>query len=315
MIGNDVKISKDGVVTGTVKYLSDVPDYDDGQKEGHYFPIKFDENNYDKPLHVGGKVVGDGFSAGKEITPSEKDPYLVIRVENCTDENKVTVYDSGTKEELFTLDFNQTTLAPPAGKYAITVPSQDRSFGAWGKASDFIDENLKIEWNGINGKAAGTVKWFEGNEKVKAGNHYPIVFDKYYDEEKQVDINGKKINAQDTIFNFEKTRIITIKYNGQKIAVLDFSDAKLETQPAKIKANNKTPVMSVPEDDTGALDYKDEEISLEPETVAEKRYTKSEINRMSTADLQALAAEKGVYGAKDMTGTELKSLLVEMLVN
>ena len=47
----------------------------------------------------------------------------------------------------------------------------------------------------------------------------------------------------------------------------------------------------------------------------EKKYTKSEINRMSTADLQALAAENGVENAYDMTGSDLKTLLVDMLVN
>lgn len=43
-------------------------------------------------------------------------------------------------------------------------------------------------------------------------------------------------------------------------------------------------------------------------------YTKSEINRMSTAELKALATEKGVDGANDMTGVELKKILIEMLV-
>ena len=190
MIGNDVKVSKSGEVTGTIKYLSNVTQYDVGQQEGHYFPTMFDKKNYDKTLHVGGKVVGGEFVAGKEITPSEKDPYLVIRVENCTDGKQITVYDNETKDELFTLDFNKATL---------------------------------------------------------------------------------------------------------------------EQQPTKIKASAKTPVMSVPTPEEEPTVVADEEV--------EKSYTKSEINRMSTADLQALAAEKGVENAYDMTGSELKTLLVDMLVN
>lgn len=52
------------------------------------------------------------------------------------------------------------------------------------------------------------------------------------------------------------------------------------------------------------------------ETMPErKKYTKTEINGMSKADLQALAAENGVSGAMEMTGTELKVILAEMLVN
>ena len=41
------------------------------------------------------------------------------------------------------------------------------------------------------------------------------------------------------------------------------------------------------------------------------RYTKTEINRMSTADLQALAAEHGIEGAGEISGAELKRILIE----
>lgn len=51
------------------------------------------------------------------------------------------------------------------------------------------------------------------------------------------------------------------------------------------------------------------------ETVSEKKYTKSEISLMNKADLQSLAAEKGVENAYNMTGTELKALLTDMLVD
>ena len=40
-------------------------------------------------------------------------------------------------------------------------------------------------------------------------------------------------------------------------------------------------------------------------------YTKTEINRMSTADLQALAAEHGIEGAEEISGAELKRILIE----
>lgn len=198
MIGNDVKVSNKGQVTGTIKYLSDVTQYEEGQQEGHYFPTMFDKKNYDKTLHVGGKVVDGQFTAGKEITPSEKDPYLVIRVENCTDGKQITVYDNDTKAELFTLDFNKATL---------------------------------------------------------------------------------------------------------------------EQKPTKIKASTKKPVMSVPEAQEEPVQLPEDNISVEQETSAEKRYTKSEINRMNTEDLQALAAEKGIDGASEMTGSELKPILVDMFVN
>lgn len=40
-------------------------------------------------------------------------------------------------------------------------------------------------------------------------------------------------------------------------------------------------------------------------------HTKTEINRMSTAELQELALENGIDGADEMTGAELKKVLIE----
>lgn len=45
----------------------------------------------------------------------------------------------------------------------------------------------------------------------------------------------------------------------------------------------------------------------------EKVYTKTEINRMSTAELKDFAKEHGVDSAEDMTGAELKKVLIEKL--
>ena len=56
-----------------------------------------------------------------------------------------------------------------------------------------------------------------------------------------------------------------------------------------------------------------EEISLaEPqEETGNSQYTKTEINRMSTAELQTLATENGIDGADSMTGADLKKVLIE----
>lgn len=71
---------------------------------------------------------------------------------------------------------------------------------------------------------------------------------------------------------------------------------------------------SVPEDEEIAgeetsLPYSDSEIALETQT-GEKKYTKSEINRMNTTELQNLAASRGIEGAFEMTGTDLKKRLI-----
>ena len=56
-----------------------------------------------------------------------------------------------------------------------------------------------------------------------------------------------------------------------------------------------------------------EEISLaKPQAEAKQnQYTKTEINRMTTAELQELALENNVDGADEMTGAELKKVLIE----
>lgn len=42
-------------------------------------------------------------------------------------------------------------------------------------------------------------------------------------------------------------------------------------------------------------------------------YSKTAINRMSTSDLQAFATEQGIDNAEELTGAELKKLLIEKL--
>ena len=47
------------------------------------------------------------------------------------------------------------------------------------------------------------------------------------------------------------------------------------------------------------------------EVIKENQFTKTEINRMSTAELKEVAKLNGVEDADDMTGGELKKVLIE----
>ena len=47
------------------------------------------------------------------------------------------------------------------------------------------------------------------------------------------------------------------------------------------------------------------------EVTGNNQYTKTEINRMSTAELQELALKNGIDGADSMTGADLKKVLIE----
>jgi hypothetical protein len=41
------------------------------------------------------------------------------------------------------------------------------------------------------------------------------------------------------------------------------------------------------------------------------KYTKTDINRMSTTDLQSLASESGIPNADSFSGADLKSMLID----
>lgn len=110
LIGEDASVEWEkmkGTVTGTIKYISDYDVYDPGQQDGHFFPIKFFPSYFEKSITVGSQ----NGQNGKIITPTASDPYLIIRVENVTVDDKISAILTDTKEEIFELDFSKATLA------------------------------------------------------------------------------------------------------------------------------------------------------------------------------------------------------------
>lgn len=78
-------------------------------------------------------------------------------------------------------------------------------------------------------------------------------------------------------------------------------------------SSNKQTTAKVAENTTEdeALPYNDSDITLETQQDEATQYTKSEINRMTTAELQEVAFNNGVEDAYEMTGSDLKKLLIE----
>ena len=57
-----------------------------------------------------------------------------------------------------------------------------------------------------------------------------------------------------------------------------------------------------------------DELDYEPESdkfFGSSKYTKTMINRMSTSDLQSLAKEQEIENADEISGSELKKMLIE----
>ena len=234
MISDNIRVSKGGDVTGDIYYLSGMSSYPKEEQSGHYFPMQFDSKLYNTELHVGGKPSEEGFTAGKNFTPTEVDPYLIIRVENCTDENKVTVYNETTKDELFTLNFGPSTLAPPVGKDAVTdFQSVKVDFGNFGKTTDFWDAAPTIVWDGVTGKVTGTLKPYAGeaSKLTKDAYYLPVVMSEWYSG-KDVSVfckNEREPQAEmDWVISLtENTTPITVKYNGEIVAKLDLTGVTL----------------------------------------------------------------------------------------
>lgn len=80
---------------------------------------------------------------------------------------------------------------------------------------------------------------------------------------------------------------------------------------AKLRREGEIP--SAPTTEENKVVEKVEEQVVETPTTDEKKYSKSEIARMSTADLQKLAVEIGIEDADEMSGNALKPLIIEKL--
>lgn len=83
---------------------------------------------------------------------------------------------------------------------------------------------------------------------------------------------------------------------------LTVSDERLKELSGSNNKQHKPLIKFVEEE------FSDNDIELEEDS-AGKRYTKSEINRMSTAELQNLAAAEGIDNAFETSGSKLKEIL------
>lgn len=77
------------------------------------------------------------------------------------------------------------------------------------------------------------------------------------------------------------------------------------------QAGEDVPKIADMVEDENSLPFSDNDIELE-ENSAEKKYTKSDIQRMNKAELQELAKNSGAENAEEMTGQELKDYLLSV---
>lgn len=225
LVGSDIKIGADGKVAGTVNYIADPwTEFDTKDNTGHFFPFKMGPSFKGKPISLTGSKNG----VVKTVVPD--DLTFVSRLENLT-ANKLDITVDGKD---FALDFTTATLAPPLGKDAVSVPEQTKDFGAFGKASTYIADNVTIDWDGNVGTVNGTINYvdnahgFSGDEAK--GNYFPLVLGEYFSG-KEVSVNAKTENDTEWIVYLGKLmktdKRITVKLGATVVAILDFSKATL----------------------------------------------------------------------------------------
>ena len=88
---------------------------------------------------------------------------------------------------------------------------------------------------------------------------------------------------------------------------VEVSEERLAELSGSNNKQHKPLIKKVEEADDNTVDEQYEPLPFPDD---ERKYTNSEINRMSTTDLQNLAASIGIEGAFDMTGADLKKRLI-----
>lgn len=99
--------------------------------------------------------------------------------------------------------------------------------------------------------------------------------------------------------------IMAARDNHQLAAFLNNGWEKVETA---ILQNND---ISKKEEQLSVIEKELLPFSELEENLAEKKYSRSDIQRMKTEDLQTLAAEVGIEDAFETSGSKLKEMLIE----
>ena len=228
LIGEDISLTWIGhtcKVTGTVNEVTNPwTEYaKDGNNTGHFFPWQFADKYKNTEITVKGR------SSGDRTATLDDDGVLVIRLENLN-ENKATVT---LVDDTLTLDFAGVTNGPPVGANAVNKFGGKTDFGRYGEYSTYVDGELTVEWDGINGKVSGKLKHYDGSgQMVKVeGHHLPVVLNQWFkDQNRPVKIgNNTSQGETDWIVNIKDVNDPLIIMDGDTaVAVLDLTGLTLE---------------------------------------------------------------------------------------
>lgn len=228
MIRDDIRIAENGDVTGTILYVPSYPEFSSNPEEqtGYYFPIYINKDGTTLT------TIKDGVTKSQDLPDNR---LLVIRLNSQSTTIKISVDDG----EITTLNFSDAYLDVRDGLDALVVAGQNEDMDAVKPASALINQNVRIIWDGINGKLRGNVHYyhFKDGEHFKdkpTGHYVPVVIRGY--EELEVTVTGstgqqaKLIDPKWIIRvdDFIPGKKATFEVGGNKIAVLDFDELILD---------------------------------------------------------------------------------------
>ena len=229
LLGDDISVSWDGVtgrVTGSVKEVSKWKEFSDdpAEQSGNFFPATLAACYSGKPI-----TVQKNGGAPKTLT----DRNWIIRIPNKT--TIVTFFADG--KVIAILDFSGTTLPGKHGEDGLALKGQDEQAGYGDmKVSDLMGADVRILWDGVNGKLTGSVNnienWAELPKDPRNGHFIVVSIDpRYKDKPLTFYKGGKPSGSTDKatdedlfwVLRVDDTKQFSFKSGDDTIAELDCS--------------------------------------------------------------------------------------------
>lgn len=109
-----------------------------------------------------------------------------------------------------------------------------------------------------------------------------------------------------------------VKHNGiTYLAGVDVPNGKCveltNDAPAGVLDDNSDGSVNMYDENGNAIGTVDAETVAQTQEETEKQWNKTEINRMAVEDLRKLATENGIEKVEEISGAELKKVLIEKL--
>lgn len=225
IMSEDVAIGFDGAVTGTLKYVPLWKEFssNEAQQKGHYIAVRLKAPYNAKPVTVTGKN-----------SKTETDEDWVLIVEN----NDSTFKFESEGKELFTLTFKDAVFeGRKTGANAVSAPHGEENLGIVERASDIVEDNYTIEWEGNAGTLNGHVKWHEFADEhfasKKTGRYVPLTVSGYYGCELSItnlDATEYEINGSNIVIRIDEVgaRYVGISCGKDEIASITFGGLTME---------------------------------------------------------------------------------------